>query len=114
MLRLWSFLHRNYARYSPKNENEHALLPLQQLMGKDGIDQGAPASEPAFFGISWKNMYVLDPLSCWLPMVLGARHQQVLLKPAVTHMSCGASGIKNQKYGLPAWNNNVRRRANTS
>jgi hypothetical protein len=29
-------------------------------------------------------------------MVLGARHQQVLLESAVPHMSCGASGVKNQ------------------
>jgi hypothetical protein len=29
-------------------------------------------------------------------MVLGARHQQGLLKPAVPHMSCGASGLKSE------------------
>jgi hypothetical protein len=46
-----------------------------------------PASDTAFGGTSWKNWSVLDPLRCCLPMVLGGRHQQVLLKPAVTHMS---------------------------
>jgi hypothetical protein len=48
-------------------------------------------------------MYVMDPMSCLLPMVLGGRHQQVLrtrLKPAVPHMSCGASGMKNKREGL--------------
>jgi hypothetical protein len=61
----------------------------------------------AFSGIPWKNMSVLDPWSRWLPVVLGARHQQVLLKPAVTHMSCQANGMKT------AWNINNMAIANT-
>jgi hypothetical protein len=34
-------------------------------------------------------------------LVLEARHQQVLLKPAVS------SGVKNQTFGQPAWNYNA-------